>query len=407
MNISAFNNSSIQEKEIQYKLCQLMFPKEILNTLFPENPNYILEKTFSPNASMDHILPYVLDVEITDPIFNKAKSLFSLYQYYEAEKLFTLRKMIVSLSFVHEALKPLAKLLNLKYEIGLVGGSIRDLLLDKEDYISDLDIVFAIKDINGFSRHTGTTLSNLCLSAQEITDKLKITTFIYKEEEQTSVIEQLFFHLIKELLAKDFNIQEAFAPRVLPEILDKSTKSEIWRSGYHNTLLRGVIKIDAPHLAFPVDLLVCNESVKAYVNSFDFEICKTWLFYTNDIELENHKHVDNLENILIHLTTERIEKAYQNIGVSIGFLKDIVNGTLTLSPYGFDMNAIEGALLKHYPKIRNKFLNHRLICPTVEDLKDNEVKEYIQKFMAYEELNNKIPTKELSKEIKKIVRQKI
>ena len=407
VNISEFNGLSTQNKQQQYQLCQAMFPKEILDVLFPENPNYILEKTFSPNTPINHILPYMLDKEVTEKIFEKAQSLFSLYHYYEAEKLFTLRKMVISLSFVHEALKPLAKLLNFKYEIGIVGGSIRDFLLDKQDYISDLDIVFAIKDIKGFSRHTGTTLSKLVLSAQEITEKLKIASFVYKEEDKTDVIEQLLFHLIKESLAKDFHIQEAFAPRMLPQILDQPSKAEIWRSGYHNTLLRGVIKIDAPHLAFPVDLLICNESVKSYVKSFDFEICKTWLFYINDIELDSTKHIENLKHMLIHLTTERLEKAYQNIGVSVGFLKDVVQGTLTLSPNGLDMEAIEGALLKHYPKVKSKFSTHKLICPTLEKITDHEVKEYIEKYMSYEELNNKVPTKELSKEIKKIVRQKI
>lgn len=407
INVSEFNELSIKNKEQQYQLCQSIFPKEILDVLFPENPSYILEKTFSPTTPVTHISPYILDKEVTEKIFDKAQFLFSLYHYYEAEKLFTLRKMIISLSFVHEALKPLTKLLNFKYEIGIVGGSIRDFLLDKQQYISDLDIVFAIKDIKGFSRHTGITLSELVLSAQEITDQLKIAPFVYKEEDKTDVIEQLLFHLINETIAKDFHIREAFAPRMLPQILEQPSKAEIWRSGYHNRLLRGVIKIDAPHLAFPVDLLICNESVKSYINSFDFEICKTWLFYTNDVELDSAKHIEKLENILIHLTTEKIEKAYQNIGVSVGFLKDVVNETLTLSPCGFDMDAIEGALLKHYPKVKRKFSKYKLICPTLEKITDREVQEYIDKYISYEDLNNKIPTKELSKEIKKIVRQKI
>lgn len=421
-DIESFISLNEIEKKNIYKKLAKIFPEEILNTYFEYA--YFSDEITIPSS-------------VTNNEMNLAYQLFTKDKFKNSENLIEFKKLITSLALVDDALKPIAGLLHIEYEIGIVGGALRDLLLNRKNLIKDIDIVFSLIDIKGFKKKQWMSESEKCIQ-EELKEKIKelgedsielkkwkednigsfnmdiifyklkdltkewgIEEFKYNEEKKTTWVEQCFFHIVSELLKKQFTIDKNYEPRELPKELSQTMDAQIWRSGYHNALLRGVIKVSSPTLPYPVDVLLCNKPIKEYLNTFDFEICKAWLIYNQDTSKE-------LESLLNFFTLDKLEYAYDKIGVSTGFIKDELNKTLTINPFGFDLNAVEQALIKHYPRVKAKFSDYSLEMNINEKNHiEKEIKQYIETFILYEKFNGIIPDKKHSQEIKEEVKAKL
>ena len=366
---------------------------------------------------------------------------FNRNNYIAPEEISVFKKIMANLAQIHSSLVRIEKVFDIDYEIGLVGGALRDLFNGKHSEIKDLDIVFSLKNIRGFShpllRHENANsmvyprqiseeeLKKMSpeelseLEAEEkvfnlatvwpnlsfITAELDIPFFNFDEKTGTSRVEQFFFHLVKSVLEREFKIEKDYPPRALPDDLKNQAKAkaEVWRSGYHNALLRGVVKLNDPKLTYPADILLCNDSVAAYVGTFDFDFCKI------SLEFEN-KETKKLDNLLNFFKGEHLLDMYHAVKFPRGFVQDMKNKTFTINPLGFDLNAVEEALMKHYPRLKEKYPDHQIKFIDNSTIQKNlkpEISDYIKKFQAYEKMNQAVPDKKESKEMKKESRKKI
>lgn len=309
--------------------------------------------------------------------------------FYNQEVMINMKKIFFDMSYIYQVLEPLEKA-GLDFTLSLVGGALRDLMTENYNLIKDLDIVLSINNIKDYSKNeVVSTLTHI-----EENPKLKDLIEVCKKKyEFWNIwnIDKKIAGLLEVTLAKQLKIKQTFIPLDLPKGMEDNG---IFRSNYHNIFLRGVIKIEDEKLKYPADILICNSTAENYVNTFDFNICKIRLTI-------NSKQFKEMSLVL---NWDSLEKIKNEITPTNEFWIDLAYKRLTLNPLGFDMNALERAIVEHLPRIQLKYPEYKLNLTKYNNSKalNEDVKEYLEKMDNFITLNEKLPTKQDSKKIKVI-----
>lgn len=309
--------------------------------------------------------------------------------FYNQEIMIAMKKIFFDMSFIYEVLECLEHA-GLNFTLSLVGVALRDLLSENYNLIKDLDIVLSINNIHDYSKNQ--TVSSL--THIESNPKLKelISDCEKKYENWLSWdIDKKIATLVEAALSKKLKIKRTYVPLDLPKDMEHNG---IFRSNYHNIFLRGVIKLEDDKLRYPADILICNSSAEDYVNTFDFNICKVMLSITSQ----------QFKEMTIKFNWDTLEKIKNQIIPFNEFWLDMSYKKLTLNPIGFDMNALERAIVEHLPRIQNKYSGHKLSLIEYNHHQEinHEVKTYLEKMSEFIILNEKLPTKQDSKKIKSV-----
>lgn len=300
---------------------------------------------------------------------------------------------------VAQSLEPL-KDIGLSFEIALAGGSLRDFLSLQQDKIKDLDILVSLNNAPGFEYNLNTEsnriFDTMFSDFSLITEALSLKEFSFDQLKNTTHAEQFYYFLVSELLDKSWNVTRAYAPRPFSNQAKEAFAKQCVRSDYHNQFLRDVIKINDEKLSYPVDVLLCNTTSEDYVNSFDFEICKAFIVFHS---------LSEIENLLAQVKTDNEQQAvFDNLMSKIlfseGFAQDMSQKKLTLNPHFFDMDAVEHALMGHYPRIKDKFSDYQFYFDNTQPLVDEKVRLYIDEFEKYCAKHASLPDYEQSYDFK-------
>lgn len=306
-------------------------------------------------------------------------------------------KILQTIKSIASSLEPL-KDIGLSFEIALAGGSLRDFLTAQEEKIKDLDILVSLNKAPGFeytlAGESNHIFDSMFPNLEVLTQALNLRNFTYDSFKNTTHADQFYYFLITELLAKSWKITRAYAPRPFSQQAREAFAKQCVRSDYHNQFLRGVVKINDEKLSYPVDVLLCNTTSADYVSSFDFEICKAFMVFDSLSEIESlFLKVEERNATLKTLL-------FNKIMVSQGFISDIEQKRLTLSPELFDMDAVEHALMGHYPRIQDKFIDHRFYFNPEQSLMDKKVSDYIAEFEKFCAMHQHLPSYEDSYDFK-------
>lgn len=307
--------------------------------------------------------------------------------FYNQEVMMTMKKIFSEMTYIYQALEPLENA-GLDFTLSLVGGALRDLFTENYHLIKDLDIVLSINNVENYSKNNNvSTITNL-ENISEIQEQVQVCKSKYKEWDYWD-IDKKIAALIEVSIAKNLNIKQTFIPLELPKHMEDNG---IFRSNYHNVFLRGVVKIEDEKLRYPIDVLICNSTAKDYVNTFDFNICKIMLSITSE----------QFKKMSLNFNWDSLEQIKNEIIPTNDFWLDIVYKNLTLNPIGFDMNALERSIVEHLPRIQAKYPEYKLNLNKYNgsDLIQDDVKEYLNKMHDFIELNEKLPTKQDSRNIK-------
>lgn len=312
---------------------------------------------------------------------------FTAEIFYNQEIMIAVKKIFYDMSYIHEALEILEKV-GIDFTLTLVGGALRDLLTDNHESIKDLDIVLSINNVEQYSINQEGDLVNNIEDNTELKEYIDSCKEKYKDWEFWN-IDKKIAALIESILSKKITIKQTYIPLELPK---EMKDNGIFRSNYHNLFLRGVIKLEDNTLQYPADILICNATAEEYVNTFDFNICKIMLTIS----------ADQYKEMCLNFNWDMLETIKNQIIPSNDFWIDLAYKRLTLNPIGFDMNALERAIVDHLPRIQKKYPHHtlKLIQYNNSELLNEEVKLYLSKMDEFITLGEKLPTKEDSKRIK-------
>lgn len=284
---------------------------------------------------------------------NKMEYLFDKYalNYEEIneEKKTILCQIIENKNIIDNKLSPI-KELGIDFEFSVVGGALRDLIINKENEINDFDFVLKnkcedtdqlikacktlninidnreLKHIIEFRKDKKVNqIKEMYKSwGQEITSDDK---YITSEEKRIleEVTREYYFSLIVENLTKD-----------LPET--NYFKSNYVDKEYMNFHISGIRQFKLSNNK-KVDLIISDFGNIEFLSTFDFEICKV---FANLNDITNEK--DLLEKMV----------------PTGSMLRDLEDKTISLNPIKFNVEHIEYFFSKHYLKLKEKLQDHEL-----------------------------------------------
>ena len=183
--------------------------------------------------------------------------------FYKNEKEAILLKMHLDVLKIHEALIPLISL-NVVYSIDIVGGAVRDFLLNKE--IKDLDILIEIDgEITLENRNNSQYLNNFLLTKKFILDKnwcdeseLEKVNFNDKEYYWEKVNK-----LIKICLNKNNDIKQYTLFNKSDRYITTEYGGDILKD------LTGLIKLESKNFHFPIEILLTDRDKYSFYSNLD------------------------------------------------------------------------------------------------------------------------------------------
>jgi len=297
--------------------------------LFIETNNYDTTKTFSPTPQ--HYFNYITS------LFDKhalKKETMTIEQWN------ILEEIIENKNTIEKELAPLKELFH--FDLNIVGGSVRDVILNSTDKINDYDFTIScnfdlIKPLDDVAKDMGLSLNSLKDELNTIT-KARID-FAEKQCESQgfdldrsskkyliSTIEKNFYfsQIIHKLMENTKNYQYFSSQNVQEEYMNAHITSIHQFFGTNNK---------------KVDLIVTENSGISFLSTFDFEICKV---FANLNDITNEK--DLLEKMV----------------PTGSMLRDLEDKTISLNPIKFNVEHIEYFFGKHYLKLKEKLQDHEL-----------------------------------------------
>ena len=263
---------------------------------------------------------------------------------------------------IYEVLKPLEKM-GINFDLWLVGGSVRDLLLKKSELISDLDICISFKShsiirqisAQDFLKHSKLKAEDFPLLAWKdgdrskpafshwnaINKKVKFSKKNSNNSENEKAKTIAFTHICYEmlycLLANNFDLYQSFAPY--------AGKSNLYNQ-YAGDRIDGVLKLRSPKWSWNCDILITKEHPQKFVDSFDFGICKV------GIELVK----SYLRHYNIEFFPQNIKDLFLRIHFTDEFLTDIkAKKHIIRLENQASLSDIQRSLENHLPKISLKY----------------------------------------------------
>lgn len=338
------NNLDITKIENRYKKNKTPILKEEYDLLFKE---YLCPKNFLKN--------------------NKRTILKNIYEDSKS---------------IYDSLKILPEI-GIPFYLDLVGGSVRDFILDNEEKIKDLDFMLNI-DLNLY----------LIAWQQDKEDfwKNKKNELLHKINE-IKITEQKDFSFIVRILDEyknknHFNSNELFNSnnyyqlkhQLESEILNfcftNQIKQDFFKTKnfqnqeeYSSDRVKWVIKLIKKN--YEIDLLITNFKKKEFLSSFDFNLCKASFsiisFYYN--------YFPENENDFLERTN-----------LDVDFFADVKNKKLTINVDFLSIKDIKSSILDHYSRLLQKYVDYK-----INIIGNNEEKLKIcSTYLEYQKLKNEI-----------------
>ena len=211
--------------------------------------------------------------------------------------------------------------------MNLAGGALRDLILDNEDKIKDIDLVLSFEDI--CKRRI----------VKDKKTKLYIEDLINIYNENINKLGKAF-----ERSGYEVKIYQNFQKEVVQE-LNPTENDEIYNK-LENFL--GVLKIKGNNLSYEIDILFVLD-IESYVNNFfDFNICKV----QSEI-IRNGFMQENAEN-LVQNGLEKFKVKNRH------FLEDAKNKTITYNLSNKTEEDLLNSFQKHLPRIYDKYKEYKI-----------------------------------------------
>lgn len=331
----------------------------------------------SLHDSLTHVRPsyFTLGIRhsnISPEIFKQmVKELFSSEHVLTEARREKLEKMLMDIQKIDDAMAYFKKF-NLTWGLDLVGGAVRDLLLDKE--VKDLDVLVTLSTINKrdtdyfyreFLEHNDNKrdFSKEELDSVDFNDSDTISTKLSK--------------LIALCLSKKQTIDEQFY------FTDEARFTE---GSYGPTLVEaisGMIKIKDKNNHYPMDILVVTDADREiFFDKMDLNICKVGLCL-KDKEIDCLKDFPDINNIQTRLYAK------------VCFFEDVHHKRISMSIAEKTLEQLDYTCNVHMPRVEQKY-NYPVVIEPMSDFDKTMYKTKIQAteiMLSHYYLNKNLPKK--------------
>ena len=280
------------------------------------------------------------------------------------EKYEILSNIILQLNEIKASLEPLINL-GIVFDLWLIGGSVRDFLLNNEKNIKDLDVMIKINSKNKiylpklevFFKKTNFKVEQEKLKELSYRKSnkefswWKHTNKIYKKyklnEKEKKIKEEVYFDMFVLALGQNFKIEEFYPPK-------EKKISEV--DTYLDLRLKSVIKINKDNWKWPVDILITDYSVDGFLSGFDIGICEAAFEFVRKEDLL--KQINN--------SPKNPEELLKLGYITNCFLTDFHNKELKLRIFeGMQLRQLINSLESHIPRLEKKY-NWKIVINYME-----------------------------------------
>lgn len=299
---------------------------------------------------------------------------------------------------IYQALKPLVDC-GVVFDMWLVGGSVRDLLLGRHDVVSDLDIMLS------FHYHTQNKnpsaarfISTSGINAHNHADIAWINEFKidntkpfqhWQSKKNKNLTQQICYDMVACLLKEKFTITDKYQP--ILKIIENEKNKLIQKAGfknnnpenYLNKRLSGVLKIKKETWKWNCDILITRTSPVEFLKAFDFGICKVGVDLIDSFFLA--KNFDNFP--------KNSKSFFNQLKFDKHFLADYQNKKITMSAQDINLSQLKHSCEIHLPKIVKKYNMPVTILGLNNDTSPNEIikNDYIKSFLMQKKLTDTLP----------------
>lgn len=253
---------------------------------------------------------------------------------------------------------------NLEYEISLVGGAVRDFIMNKTEQVNDFDVVLRFPNVeNYYLSNKAIEEDSILMNEEQYTTKNIKFKQMFKKYMDTNIQDITVRSLI--LLIQKIMSSNNFENKLF---LNENNKTE----NYINNHICGILKMEKMGINRKIDLIIIKNNEHDFVNTFNFDLCKGYINYTNMISSnKNNDHLNLLDNIIL----------------TKNMVSDIINKKMTMNLQNLTEEHLHYYMNKHYIKMKNKYsdckLTYRINKVIVDDKIQLEKLTNIEKIAQY------------------------
>jgi hypothetical protein len=282
--------------------------------------------------------PFIEEMEQLHLLYYPKKDMISV------EQQDSIKEIIENTKIIKKLLKPLEEM-GLDFSISIVGGAVRDFVLNKASLINDHDFVVSLNKCDTFIPQLEPENIHHFFNDLEMTEIKKVlkantppSSLIRHHDSYNTFVWPRLFEKIMKFSNNDYKL---FNLANIQEVKDKHENYLIINEAIHSLYkIKNINKKD-------MDIIVSkyNHNGSQYTRTFDFEICKGAV----DLNFIN----DTSEN-------EIVDMFIDNMCLLPGMLRDIHNKTLSIQAARFELAHVQYFLNKHYPKLKAKYPEYQI-----------------------------------------------
>lgn len=334
---------------------------------------------------------YVERLNIQHPQFKEElNDIFSLYysqrDFLSIEQKLEVRNIVANTKKIVQDLKPLRKL-GIDYSLYLVGGAVRDFIVNKPQSINDYDFVLSVEPDSKHNKQIQLDNIKDYFTEQEFSDLSTQAENTKLSNDLRSLSNARYNYLVSNKLIektiKNANKQYKFYNlKNIAGIQDKSINYMVI-----NDSIESMFKVTGFEDR-KIDIIISKYDGFHYIRTFDFEICK------GAIDLGFIK--DN------RYYTSEIDEIFKNMWLMPGMLRDLNDKTLSIQAGRFDQEHIEYFLTKHYPKLQEKFPHYKINCIKTDTAHHTSSETWVGRYALQLELQQNLPIHDKMEPLKKL-----
>ena len=217
-----------------------------------------------------------------------------------------------------------------KLDVSIVGGALREMILEKNE-VSDIDLLVSLDSkLNMFSQYKE---RREYISSYEMTS---LNNYLNYEKNQ-------LLKIANQLKENGYDVKEyVFLDTSNEDDNEVNIKQAVYET---DKRLYGVLKIKHKSLNYDVDLLFTLGAHNFVQERFDFNICKIESFLVTGSKINNYQKGNWITN---------------NIIKSNKFLTDIKNKEITYLEHDAPIESVRKSFEVHFPKIKKKYSDYKL-----------------------------------------------
>mgnify|MGYP003485239346 FL=1 len=217
-----------------------------------------------------------------------------------------------------------------KLDVSIVGGALREMILEKNE-VSDIDLLVSLDSkLNMFSQYEE---RREYISSYEMTS---LNNYLNYEKNQ-------LLKIANQLKENGYDVKEyVFLDTNNEDDNEVNIKQAVYET---DKRLYGVLKIKHKSLNYDVDLLFTLGAHNFVQERFDFNICKIESFLVTGSKINNYQKGNWITN---------------NIIKSNKFLTDIKNKEITYLEHDAPIESVRKSFEVHFPKIKKKYSDYKL-----------------------------------------------